>query len=183
MSGNMLKLAWDTTSQLIVRGVFVGGLLGLIWGPASILGLYTIAQMGRILGIVSERDLGSPSILLPFLISAALAGAAFGTMVGLATGIIVGPFLAIVLRAAGNDFIHKRSLRLLANVAGGSVGGLLAMWVTTDVDLTAMMRPDAAFIGWLLWVVIPTALSFVHARRSVDYISLQVLNLHSPPHV
>jgi hypothetical protein len=183
MSRSPLKLAWSTTNRMLVRGVFLGGLFGLIWGPASILGLFQIALVGRVLGVVADRDLGSPSILPLLLIVAALLGSASGTLVGLATGIIVGPLLAILLRAAGSNFIQKRSLRLLANAAGDSIGGLMALWVTTGFDVAAMMRPDAAFIGWLLWVVIPTTASLVLSWRSVDDVILPVLNLHSSQQV
>jgi hypothetical protein len=186
MSRNPLKLAWATTSRMLVQGVFLGGLFGLIWGPASIVGLFQIALVGRILGVVADRDLGSPSILPILLIVAVLLGAAFGTLVGLATGIIVGPLLAMLLRAAGNNFMQKRPLRLLANAAGGSIGGLMTLWVTTGADLAAMMRSDARFIGWLLWVIIPTTVSLVLSWRSVDYVSRQVtssIDLHFPTHV
>ena len=149
-----LMIGWGITWRMIVHGVLLGLFTGAIYGPISIVIMYTAEIFNGRYDLSNFPYAGAVTYSLIAIIGGAMFGGAFGFFCGLVSGIILG--LGLLLDAG-----HLLEPRVYRNVivALGAMGASLIVLLTFSL---AVLGDDWFFNGQ--GVVAPLiALAFVPA--------------------
>jgi hypothetical protein len=122
--------AFPPAWSLVLRGLWVGALVGGVSGPVVALIVFTVPALGGT--ATSGGSLGFAFVLV-LLSSAYLA--LFGALVGLIAGVLaaLGVYCALRLAAHRQWGLPAVLVRVLGGVVGGAVAGVLANWMVAGL--------------------------------------------------
>lgn len=157
MNPSLLKspgLPWGVTWRMTAWGLLGGVLVGVVFGPISML---VLVVLGRLVEPARFADATSDAMVPALIAGGIIGGLLYGALIGLLSGLAAGLVLGMLLRYGPSDAHGLRSPAAIS----GAICGLLTLALTASAGLATYLTPRWPLVGLVLWVVAPAALAVI----------------------
>jgi hypothetical protein len=164
------RLSLAVIARMVGWSLLIDIILGLLYGPLSVLILQVIYTFYRLIkggsnneslpAILSTTD---PGALVVVIIASIILGLVYGVLIGSLSGIATGMILSIALRRAEWSLIGEQRHRSIQNGISACVSGLLTLILLVLLDLPAALDYLGAgwiLLGWVMYIALPVLLVF-----------------------
>ncbi len=158
-----LRFRSDHVMNMIAWGVTRGAFLGLLYGPISILALVAIYQVAQWLRLVEDGSTISWTMVFSLLVASLVVGSVLGAITGLLSSAAMALVLGALFRFGLGSPLRLGQWRFKLSAVCGTISGLITLAVTVSSRLPDTLTGRAPIVGWALWVVVPTLLTFIAA--------------------
>ncbi len=150
------QLAWGIMQRTLCYGLTRGIVLGLIYGPLSVLTLVGLDLVGRAFAGTTGASQVNTDMLLIYVLTSLVGGSLFGATIGILSGIISGLLLIAIL-----SIYRLRSISMIRHInvlcaVIAFADGMVTLWATVGLNLPRSLAYDRLIVGWILWVIIPS---------------------------
>lgn len=163
-----VQVSWAASWRLVLRGLVNGAILGVLYGPVSMLLLYLLAP------VLEGPDASNGSMMSAAIFGSVVGGFLFGALYGVCAALVNIPFLSAVICSARRYHWTRERTQGVSALLGATVSFAVVLLLSGPGKVPYPTTSQWAPVAIVVWGICPAAIACYATWRAIKAITAQL---------